>query len=362
MRRSALVRPVLTAACGALAACAPGADVVVRSATVEGVVDRPDGLTGRDGGGSAAVFGRSVWTYGDTVLSTPDEAGGTWHTNSFDLRDPVAWRTDFDTPRDSVGAPRFLIELTDDERAFDRDHAGDPCAVEPCNTRWALWPSDPLWDEARGQAWFLYGLYADGEASGIGVATWRGLDQPVVRQRMPNGSWLLFPGDVDLEWSNAPTVFDDHLFTFGCPQAGLSRPCSLARVPLASVADRTAWRFWDGHDWSADPDDRVVLFEGAPIMSVSFVAALDRWLLVYSDPFSIEAEARTAPALTGPWSRSVTLHRAVGEDAHYDVVHHADLQEQNGAVQWITWSRHTEGWFGSEHVLLRVELDARHTP
>ena len=65
--------------------------------------------------------------------------------------------------------------------------------------------------------------------------------------------------------------------------------------------------------------------------------------------------ARTAEYLQGPWSREEVLFRAPGE-APYDAVHHADLEQDEGLIQYITYSQPTTGWFGSEHVLWRVEL------
>jgi len=57
-----------------LVACtAPGPSVL--SAEEVGIVAQPDTITGRDGGGGAEVFGQSVWTSGDTVLSVADENG-----------------------------------------------------------------------------------------------------------------------------------------------------------------------------------------------------------------------------------------------------------------------------------------------
>lgn len=124
----------------------------------------------------------------------------------------------------------------------------------------------------------------------------------------------------------------------------------------AQVPD--AWTYWDGHDWSASSDDAATLFDGAPIMSLGWNAYLDAWLVVYSPPFDGAVKARTAPELTGPWSReSVLFDVAASEgDAPYDANHHPDLAEQDGKVEYITWSRHTTGWFGSEFVVLRVEL------
>ncbi|MFV8749930.1 DUF4185 domain-containing protein [Nannocystaceae bacterium ST9] len=335
------------------------ADLIVVEAERIGTVPRSEWIQGRDGGGSNHAFGKSIWVYGDTVLNDVDEDGTNWHTNSYDIADPSTWMTGmigmtgFETPVDGVGAPRFFVELTDEEKAWNDLHAAEDCPEAPCHVRWALWPSAPLFDESRQRAWILYGLYNDELPSGIGIASWDGLDQPVVRHEI-DGSWLLFPAP-EIEWAAAPVVHADWLYSFGCQLRGLSRPCMLARAPLEDPTDRAAWRFWDGEGWSKSADDADELFDGAPIMEVAWNPALDRWLLVYSKPFDHDVVARTAEYLQGPWSREEVLFRAPGE-APYDAVHHADLQEQDGLVQYITYSQPTTGWFGSEHMLWRVEL------
>jgi hypothetical protein len=339
-------------ALGLLAGCQPADLAVVRAEQI-GTVPRSESIQGRDGGGSNRAFGKSIWVYGDTVLNDVDEDGTNWHTNSYDIADPLTWMTGFETPVDSVGAPRFFVELSDEEKAWNDLHAAQDCPEAPCGKGWALWPSGPLFDEQRQRAWVLYGLYNDEFPSGIGIASWDALDQPVVRH-MVGDSWLLFPAP-EVEWANAPVVYGDWLYAFGCPLRGLSRPCMLARAPLEDPRDRAAWRFWDGDGWSSSSSEAEKLFQGAPIMEVSWNRALDRWLLVYSKPFDPDVVARTAEYLQGPWSDEEVLFRAPGESP-YDAVHHAELEEEDGLVQYITYSQPTTGWFGSEHVLWRVEL------
>jgi hypothetical protein len=331
------------------------ADLDVVEAEQIGTVARSEWIQGRDGGGSAQAFGRSVWVYGDTVLEMEAEDGTNWHTNSYDLADPESWMTGFETPSDSVGAPRYFVELSAEELAWNDLHAGEDCAEPPCNVRWALWPSDPQFDETRNRAWILYGLYNDELPSGIGIASWDGLDQPVVRRTFgDDDSFLLFPAP-ETEWGAGMVIDGDHLYAFGCRHQGLSRPCMIGRAPLEDPSDRAAWRFWDGDDWSSESDRAEHLFDGAPSMALSWNAALDRWLVSYSKPFDHDVVARTAESLSGPWSREAVLFRAPGESP-YDAVHHPDLEEDDGLVQYITYSQPTTGWFGSEHQLWRVTL------
>jgi hypothetical protein len=342
-----------------LVACSE-AELVVVEAEPIGTVARSEWIQGRDGGGSAHAFGRTVWVYGDTVLEMEAEDGTNWHTNSYDLALPESWMTGFETPTDSVGAPRYFVELSADELAWNDLHATgegeEGCAEPPCGVRWALWPSAPQFDAARSRAWIFYGLYNDELPSGIGIASWDGLDQPVVRRTFGDDeSYLLFPAP-QTEWGAAMVIDDDQLYALGCRHQALSRPCMIARAPLEDdPSERAAWRFWDGDDWSPESDRAEQLFDGAPIMELSWNTGLDRWLLIYSKPFDHDVVARTAESLFGPWSREAVLFQAPGE-APYDVVHHPELEEQDGLVQYVTFSQPTTGWFGSEHQLWRVEL------
>lgn len=336
-----------------LGACAPEAGLLVVSAEHDGLLERPATVQGRDGGPSALAWGRSVWTYGDTVLWDVDARGETWHTNSYELREPADWRHAWEAPADAVGAPRYLVPRTAEEEAWDDAHASPECAEAPCGVRTALWPSEPLVDEATGRAWILFGRFHEVLGSGIGVASWDGPDDPVVRLDGEQG--LLFP-EGHREWANGPLVHEDHLYAFGCTPRGLARPCALGRVPLARVPERSAWTFWDGAAWSAEEADARDLFAGEPILEVSWVEAASLWLLVTSPPFDREVLYRTAPALTGPWSAAQVLFTAPGE-APYDAQQHADLAEDGGLVQWVTYSQPTgETWFSSEHHVWRVEL------
>lgn len=340
------------------AQAAPNVSVI--AAEEVGLLPRSTWVQGRDGGPSALAFGRSVWTFGDTVLNQPAADGSNWHTNSYQLAEPENWKTQLIDAEDSIGAPRYFVELSASEKQWDDLHAAEECALAPCASRWALWPSQPLWDETNERAWVLYGIYNDHGPSGIGVASWNGLDEPVVRHRFHEGDdgWLLFPAP-EPEWANAPVVHDGWLYAFACGGAELAWPCRLARVPIDAVTQRAAWRFFDGAGWAEEMTTAATLFEGAPIMSVELAPALGGWLLVYSRPFDHEVFARTALELTGPWSDPIALFDVPG-DSPYDACHHQELSEENGSIQYITFSRpNGAGWFGAEHVIWKVSLAVR---
>lgn len=351
-----------------LLACAPSGPAV-RSAEEIGVVEQSELIQGRDGGQSAALFGRSVWAYGDTVLNVEDEEGRNWHHNS------VSWTEDEDAsdgltgfvePLDGAGAPAYLMAPTEEEAAFNDAHWDDGDCEEPCGARYAIWPGSPVWDEARQRALLFYGLiYAEPgalnfEGLGESIAIWEDPDAAPVRPEIGriDGHPDLMWGPDEGELGNGSAIEDDMLYTFSCPQKGLGRPCALARAPLGEVQDPDAWRWWSGKGWSRSMKDAGKLFEGAPIMSVSYNSYLQSWLVIYSPPLSRDIQARTSPELTGPWSKESCIYRVSGEDAPYDATHHEELSQEDGRVEYVTWSRSTgEGWFGAEFALLRVEFE-----
>lgn len=350
-----------------LFACAPSGPTVSSSSEI-GVIEQSEAIAGRDGGTSARLWDRSVWIYGDTVLSVEDALGHTWHHNSVSWSqdaDAADGLTGFTEPVDAAGAPDYLIPPTAEELSFNLDHYGDDCDMTPCGARWAVWPGSPAWDAAGQRALVPYGLiYAEPgsfnfHSVGASVAIWTDPDgvpeRPVLDPSAEHPDLIWQEGEPG--FGVGAVIEGEHFYTFACDTDFLENPCLLARAPLSEVQDRSAWRYHGRDGWSADIDDARSLFKGAPIMSVHWSQWLGAYLAVYSEPFSADIVARTAPELTGPWSRATVLHTATGEEP-YDAVQHAEFDEDDGRILYITWSRPLEtGWLATEFPLLRVEWE-----
>ena len=372
-RRGAMdiARSGLLTALAGLVGCGPAAHGTVVAADELAPVEQSALIQGRDGGLSAMLWGQSVWVYGDTVLNVTDALGSNWHHNSW------SWTTDTDAtdglsafadPIEEDGAPGYLIAPTDEELSFNLAHQADTegsCAESPCGARWAVWPGAPVWDGARERALIPYGkIYAEpGDLNFFGVgesfAVWTGLDEAPIRPDIsadPAHPDLLFT-EGERAFTLGPTIVDDHLYAFACTLQDLAHRCALGRAPVEAALDRGAWQGWDGAAWTDALDAAKVLFDGAPILDVTWVAGLDAYAAIYSTPFSDAVVMRTAAALTGPWSREVTLFASADGEAMYDAVPHPEFAEDDGLVQYVTYSRSTgEGWFGTEFALWRVEL------
>ncbi len=344
-----------------------GPRLTVVSAMEVGVVAMSPSVQGRDGGDSARLWGRTIFAYGDTFLNAPDAMGSQLHGNSFafttdtDASDGIA---PIDDRHDATGAPVFYVPPTDDEAAFNAAHAGDPCAVMPCNARWAVWAGAPIWDEAHARGIVLYQLiYAEPgsfnfHSVGGSVAFWSSFD--AVPERPVVDAAAEHPTLVFGEGEPAPTgggqIVGDELWAFSCEGAR----CGLMSVPLDGLLERAAWRYWDGSAWSASSADMSQVISAASILTVRYDAYVGGFIAVYAAPLSRNVMLRTAPDLRGPWSPATRLFVADTHgmsDAAYDANEHVAFEEDHGRVIYVTYSRPTPlAWFSDEMALWRVEL------
>ena len=346
----------------------PPGIAVAQSAEV-GLVPQSGLIQGHDGASSAMLFGHSVWLYGDTPLTVADAAGETWHTNSFAVTDDLDASdglSGFRERLDAAGAPLQLIANTAEEAAFNQAHRGDPCAAAPCGAHWALWPGAAVFDAPRRRALIWYGLIY-GEPGpfnfhGVGqsLAVWDDESALPTRPVVAAGSahaTLLF-GENEPGYGAAALLEGEFLYSFACDPSGFDRPCTIARVSAASALDRSSWTFWEGSAWTARLGAARAVFDGGLGLTVFRLG--EQWVAAYAAPLSSDVEARTAPALTGPWSDEVRLFTAdrKGDDGWtYDAYVHPELTPPGEKALYVTYTRSThQGWFASETVLVRVDL------
>lgn len=350
--------------------CSDDQAIRVREAREIGVVTQSKLFVGRDGGGSAVVWGKSVWSFGDSVTSVKDVEGETWHHNSFSFTDDLAGADGITLAErtDAAGAPAYFLAPTEDEAAFNVAHRGDPCKEQPCGARFAVWPGAPVFDAARNRALIPHGLIsaAPGELDFHGVgqsfAVWtdfaKAPERPVVAPGTKHPTILFAEGEAP--YGMVSVIDGEFLYGFGCFHAGWDFHCPIGRVALDHVFERSAWRFWDGGSWSESIAAAKPVLDASSIVSVHFNAYLKSWTAIYSAVLSNDVMLRTAPALTGPWSEASTIYttdRKGKEGNTYDTYVHPEYSEENGRVLYLTHSRPTEGWFGSELALVRVVLE-----
>lgn len=372
---SPLLKTAIALLLGAvIAACAenpaPPSALGVVSAEFIGTLETNAKIRGRDGGYSGVFDGRSVWLYGDTILGEADAQGRTWLNNSWswtaDL-DPAGGITGFHERLDDADAPTEFFPLTEEEAVYNALHYGsEGCAEEPCGARWAMWPGPIVADPDRSRALIFYGKIhaAPGDFNfygvGNGLAVWEDFDQSPVRPEVRPGTdepTLLFSQD-EPSFGSAAVVHEGYLYAYACDLDWLTKPCKLARVPLADATDRSKWRFWDGGGWSEQLSAAKPVFDGNDIMTVFRCPFAGVFVAIYSQPMDAKTMLRTAPAPEGPWSRTVKLFdnkEPEGGGWVYDALAHPEYAQNDGLTQYVTYSRST-GFFLSEIRVVKVVL------
>jgi hypothetical protein len=327
---------------------------------------------GRDGALSAQVWGHDVWAFGDTFMTVANVDGFNFVSNTLGISatQVVDGGLTLADRLDDAGAPEGLFRPTSDELAYDIAHQQLPdggCGETPCGGRWATWPGAIVFDPSdAGTALAFYGLVTaapgDFNFQGVGqaVAIWSDFDELPVRSPLnvcPGQPMALFCQD-EPGFGSAAALVDGQVYAFGCVQNGFSYPCQLGRVPFGQVQVKTGWQYWNGSTWSAQLSDAASVFDGASIMNVFFDPYLSQWMAIYAQTLSNQVVYRTAPDLTGRWSDEGNLFVADRKDAGgttYDAVVHPELAEDNGRIQYVTFSRpNGVGIFNSEFALVRV--------
>ncbi len=354
-----------------LLACSPSLEAEVVASRDLGPIEVNDVIRGRDGGYSVHAWGRSIWGYGDSILTLEGEDGSAWrnntmsHTADLDLADGLSGFTE---TVDSLGAPVEFLPQTAEERAFNDAHSmSNPECADPCGARKMLWPAAMVEDAERDRVLVFYSKYygEPGEwsfsAIGASIAVWDDLDgspqRPEVRPERDE-STLLFPvGEGWPSFGSAALIDDGRLYAFGC-DGELFKRCKLARVDPAEALDLGAWRFYDGDGWSSEVSDAKSVFEAHTMLSVHYNDYLGRYLAVYNAPLDDDLYIRTAPALEGPWSSqelAVTTMPGVGDGVNYGGMAHPEYAREGGRFELLSYHRATGDW-ASEIRLVELEL------
>jgi hypothetical protein len=289
-----------------------------------------------------------LWQFGDSFT----DAGMLSSTAGWsDTHDPLSMRD----ATGATGLPVAFLPFTPDEQQFNDAHATPPAccsenagcpqgkpycscpAATVCTQRMALWPGDGI-ETGDGVATIYYDRQLAGVApydfadAGIGVATVRRDAASAERRLDANGDpvWLFAAGEPHFARGlrvDGPAGAFFYLYAntnrFTCAVDVL-----LARVPVAHMAERAQYRFWDGAGWSADLAAAVPVATGitAGLGSVAWNQHLGAYLSVWSDICTggDKLALRTASAPQGPWSDATLVDLAplgAGPAAYYGMQH-----------------------------------------
>jgi hypothetical protein len=373
----ALSFSVLTAflfGCGLSPSSGPPSGVSVTKATDLGPIPTNPDILGRDDGYSALFQGYSVWLYGDTFIAKPNAENQTLLSDTWSFTTDLNAQsgiTGFKEPLDSAGAPTMILPLTPTEEAYNQAHNVNNCQAQPCGARWALWPSSIVVNPADNSALIFYTVVSaqpgnfNFESIGGSVATWQKLQQPPQR---PTLNPPIVAGHPDIlfmqnepAFGSASLISNGTLYAYGCDY---SNGCRLGKVEPSSAQDRASWSFYAGNgNWSAQIGDAVALFNDANILSISWNAYLQRYLAVYSPPFSQNVVMRTSTNPEGPWSRETMAFVAMQSSNGnvYDALAHAEYDANGGQTIYVSYTRSTPAPFTSEARLVALTLKSTST-
>lgn len=245
------------------------------------------GVGGTDLGHPFLLDGRLGLVFGDT-FAVPEPSGPFWRSNV------LGWVEDIESDRLEItsmvesptgGARELLGSLKIN---------GWEQTVIPTNT--TVVDGEVILHYMSVACWGRHGRWAV-RHSGLAVSRDGGTTFERVRDAR-------FPPDTGFAQAAFVHGQDGWLYVFGIPE-GRDGPARLARVRTDRVLDRTAWRFWNGDDWSTDLHEaEQVVAPPVGELSVAWSPYLDRWLMMYLDELRGGIVVRTASELTGPWSRA----------------------------------------------------------
>lgn len=333
------------------------AQLNISSVTDLGVIFKSPLIAGRDGGYSVRFNNLSIWFFGDTLLSAKNRptsqfisSSCSW-TEDLDAADGIKNGTDY---TDGKGTPIDFFPFTAEENVYNEDHAGKACVIGPCESRWALWPGAAIFDHQGNRLLLFYEkvLVKKGvlnfHIAGHSLAVWKNISRRPERLKFDliGGHPTLLFGKGEPGFGSAAIAVGPLLYVFGCDSDGAAKPCRLARVPFASITDRTAWEFYNSENkWQKEITAATPVFSGGDMMSVSYLSYLERYIAVYSQPMSTQVMIRTAKHIQGPWSnplKAFDAKKPVNDIGWiYDALEHPEYARNGGKTIYISYSRQT---------------------
>lgn len=321
-------------------------NVSIASVRDLGAVGMPPNVTARDGGSTAWLGDKILWTFGDTLFSPASDDGVNLRSSTAALADPDQ-PTHVSEPLDSHGAPYPFLAFTPDEQQYNATTARP-------DDRIALWPGSVITDD-QGNGLVFYnklkvkpGLL-NYEHLGIGLAHINAHETRAVR-------------DTDLLFSTTEPSFlsavyvDDWLYVYGNVVGG-DLAVVVARVPFAQVQQRAAYRFWNGSTWDAEVTKALPVLKQIPGgLTVSYNPYLKTYLCVYSEVFSNRILLQTSATLQGPWSEPIEAFTGQNPDpgsVDYAGIEHPELSSKDGKTIVVSYY-HPQGGFKGELRLVAV--------
>jgi hypothetical protein len=318
-----------------------------------------DTVASRESGYGVLLGGKSLWIFAGTNTLRPGSDGSTLK------RATIAWPDSLDATKglaflgeskDGAGVPIDALQLTREEAEFNRIHNGKDC-IEPCGAKWELGPDAAVADVKRNGLLVFYHKILQrgsqkGDRVGTSLAVWTPggttLDRTAVGPGTVSPTMLFGPDEP--AWGLGALVVDDWMYTYGDACGGLGCSWRLARVPLASALDRSAWQFFASNGrWSSNWKDAQPVLQGGDssgLLSVHWNPFFGKFLAICSRALDARIAISIADHLEGPWSdagmiEADTLH---SEGIFYwtgKALGHPELARNGGRTEYVTYRRYT---------------------
>lgn len=277
--------------------------------------DRTEGWIGGDGAYTVAVTPqRTLWLFSDTWVGSVKEGR---RTNATIVNNTVA-------VQEGHGDHAKL------EFVVAKGKDGKPAAlITPADGHGWFWLFGGVCVEGKLYL-FLAQIEKTKDPGVFGfrqIGTWLGivanpLDHPTAwRVEQKKLSFEEFSPQRSLSFGAAVLRDGDYVYIYGIDETGTglarSKHLVVARAPISSVSDFTAWRFFKDGEWTNDSRQASRLAKGmANEMSVSFVPHRKQYVAVYSEQgLSPRILVRTAPTPIGPWSGPTMVYQCLeGQD------------------------------------------------
>lgn len=267
-------------------------------------------LHGQDGGQSIPLGEETLFVFSDTLLSrSRDRAPLDRPTpaNAHFLGNCAA------VSREATldGALRNL-RYYEDDRGFPREILAATPLERMAGHR--FWPQHGIAIDGRVHLFYL-GIHQfqakstwGFRATGSGLARFdprTGIAERVLR----DGEWRLWPSTNDTRLGTQVVRDNTDLYVFGSRVQDERTSAIVARVPIDSIEDPSAYRYLASQrdDWSPNIADAHPLANTAAEFSVSFNDYLGAALMVYVEGFARELFVRTAPKVCGPYGPAVNV-------------------------------------------------------
>ena len=317
----------------------------IAAVTELGVVGKPVSVLARDGGNTALIGGKLLWTFGDTLFNPKSVDGTNLRSNTAALADPNSPLV-VNEPLDVNGAPSQFLPFTPEEKAYN-DSSGTP------SDRIALWGGDILLDSSgNGSLFYLKLKVKPGvlnyEFLGVGLA--HVTHNATTATREPN---LLFTASEPI-FTTAMQIGTD-VFLYGNLGA---QGVMLAKVDAAHINTRGLYSFWNGSSWVANLNQALGVMPRVPGLSVSYNPYLQQYLAVSSGILSNKVYFRTSSRPEGPWSSPLevfTGQTPPSGSIDYAALEHPELAKDGGKTLFITYY-HPLGGFSGELRAVEVKL------